>query len=147
MNDIDAIDVSIKILLRVGEYFNKLQKLIDAMLEFENEDNVCEVTQKQLGAILGVSQSAIAKYKAQINSEETVIETVKNGYIVYNKNMNETKLYKKAEELINDIANLYAKPENIIAEEYGVKRRTIQMAKSLINEEIINELKREPVST
>ena len=119
----------------IVEYFEKLQRVLDAINKFDDGTGICNVTQREIGLELGVGQTAVSKYIKQLNREEVLVTRTKDGYVLEEKNIRNTRQYRKVMETLISIVHNPEKiimPEKELAEENEVKISTIQMLKTLL---------------
>lgn len=66
------------------------QELINTILSFKDEDDVCRVTQKEIAGILNRHQTWVSAAIRRINTEDECVTKVKKGqYIVRYSNLME----------------------------------------------------------
>lgn len=115
---------------------SKCQKLINVMLEYENEDGVCVVSQAELAKRLSLAQTNISDAIKKINVEDLCIEKLSAGlYKVHYNNLFERGTFSCIWRLLIDSSKnqelVFEKNKNI-SERYGYKLKTVQMFKSYI---------------
>ncbi len=117
------------------ESLNKHQKLLNIMLEYEDENGICVVTQDLLSKRIDeCSQSRVGQMINQINTEDMCIEKVKRGnYRVKYNDISQRGTYKKIKEIMNEAYNnpkIADEDEEKLALRFNAKIKTIQMFKS-----------------
>ena len=67
---------------------SKCQKLIDVMLEYENNEGICVVSQTELAKRLSLAQTNISNAIKKVNVEDLCVEMLYPGfYKVHYKNL------------------------------------------------------------
>ena len=112
------------------------QKLINAMLEYENENGVCVVSQTELAKRLSLAQTNISNAIKKVNVEDLCIEMLSPGlYKVHYKNLLERGTFSCIWTLMLDAGEDYRlvfEKNQIIADRYGYRLKTVQMFKAYI---------------
>ena len=115
---------------------SKCQKLIDVMLEYENNEGICVVSQTELAKRLSLAQTNISNAIKKVNVEDLCIEMLYPGfYKVHYKNLFERGTFSCIWNLMLDAQEdfkLVFEKNQIIADRYGYKLKTVQMFKSYI---------------
>ena len=109
------------------------QALIDVIESHKNESGVCELSQTEIAHLLGKSQTRVSQMFKAINREMKCIQRVKDGYVVNHENyLQFVSLYVSTFiYLCDDPAHFFA-DENVVAKELGIKRETLQAAKTYL---------------
>ena len=112
----------------------KCQKLIDTMLEYENENGICVVSQVELAKRLSLCQTNISDAIKKVNVEDLCIEKLSPGlYKIHYKNLSERGTFVCIFNLILDTiknSELIFENNQTIADRYGYKIKTVQMFKA-----------------
>ena len=115
---------------------NKCQKLIDTMLEYQNKDGICVVSQVELAKRLSLCQTNISDAIKKINTEDLCIEQLSPGfYKIHYTSLLERGTFSCIFRLMLDLRenpNLAFEKDKSIANRYRYKLKTVQMFKAYI---------------
>ena len=115
---------------------SKCQRLINIMLEYKNDDDVCVVSQTELAKRLSLSQTNIGDAIRKVNVEDLCIEMLKPGfYKIHYVNLFERGTFACIWNLMlaaEKDSTLVFEKDKVIASRYGYKLKTVQMFKSYI---------------
>jgi hypothetical protein len=115
---------------------SKCQKLIDVMLEYENDEGVCVVSQTELAKRLSLAQTNISNTIKKVNIEDLCIEILSPGfYKVHYKNLLACGTFSCIWNLMLDAKKDYRlvfEKDQVIADRYAYKLKTVQIFKSCI---------------
>jgi hypothetical protein len=114
--------------------FIKYQTFINTIIEYENENGICTVSQIELAKRLSLGQTTISKLIDRLNVEDNCIEMLSPGmYVVHYKNLLERGTLSCIWNLLCDTEKNYQllfESDKKIAERYGYKLKTVQMFKA-----------------
>lgn len=112
------------------------QLLVDKMLEFKNEEGICEISQPELARLTNHSQTWVTSAIKRLNTEDTCIEIVgPSKYVVHYPNIGRQGVFSKIFQMMFDLEQdpcMFRMKEAEIASIYSVKLKTIKMFKSYI---------------
>ena len=120
----------------VIDSINQSQKLLDIMLEYQNSDGYCVITQKELADKLNRSQGLVSKLLRRLNRVDNCIELVSRGkYKVNNGNLLEKGPYVLVFKILNklkDNPEIIKLPLKSQADIAGIALKDVEMAYGFI---------------
>lgn len=121
---------------KYNEYIEDKQNLINEILKYKNEDNICKVMPEQLAINLKTSISSIKNKINKINEQELAIQWIsRDEFIVHKSDFKNTKQIKNMEKIIklyeDDVKNI-ERNQVEVAKELDVERTEIQRVRTLV---------------
>lgn len=121
---------------KYNEYIIDKQKLINEILKYKNENNICKVMPEQLAINLKMSVSSIKNKINKINEQELVIQWIsRDEFIVQKSEFKNTRQIKNMEKIIkfyeDDIKNI-ERNQVEVAKELDVERKEIMRVRALV---------------
>ncbi len=113
---------------------NNHQTLLNAILEHENQEGICEVSIGELILKTDHSQSWVGQAINRINTEDICIQIIgRDLYKVHYKDLKEKGVFAKIEKLLIESSkdeNFISLPDKFIAQQYDTQIKTVQMFKA-----------------
>lgn len=121
---------------KYNQYINDKQKLIDEILKYKNENNICKIMPEQLAINLKTSLSSINNKINKINEIELAIQQIsRDEFIVHKNSFKDTKQVKNMEKIIKfyekNVKNIEQNQVEV-AKELEVERTEIQRVRALV---------------
>lgn len=104
--------------------------LLSTMLEYESQDGICRISQKELSEKIHKNQPWVQKAIKRLNAEDTCIEMIKKGeYIIHYTNIEERGIFPKVIQLLEEkIHNpIFAEKNKLLIEKYNVNEKTVDV--------------------
>ena len=116
--------------------FTLHQQLVNVIAEAKDEDGFAKISQTEMAAKVGRSQTWVSSAIKRINTEDLCIEFVAEGkYLLRYEDLSKRGVFSKILILMSDtISNpsMFLKKDLEIANEYGLKIKTVQMYKTYL---------------
>ena len=120
----------------VIDSFTLHQQLVNVIAEAKDEDGFAIISQTEMAAKVGRSQTWVSSAIKRINTEDLCIEFVAEGkYLLRYEDLSKRGVFSKILILMSDtISNpsMFLKKDLEIANEYGLKIKTVQMYKTYL---------------
>ena len=104
--------------------------MLKVMLEYQNADNICEVSQSEVAHRINKNKTWVSKAIERLNAEDLCVEQIKNGkYKIHYVNIMDRGVFYKIFKLVLDKLTLrdFTDRKILLAEKYGLSRKTIQI--------------------
>ena len=120
------------------------QELVNIIIENADEQGVCRLSQKELALKVGKSQAWIHKAISKINGEDICITYTPCNYRVSYADLTKNGVFSKIillmrETLSGNYEFIFSAKEVDVAQKYNIKVKTLQMFKTYIISEFMQE--------
>jgi hypothetical protein len=113
--------------------FKMHQKLVDVMLEYQNENGVCTVSRAELAKRMDRSAGWVDLAIKKINTEDICIDSARDGYIVRYSSLKDKGVFHEILEMMLETAvnqDFFFLQDRYIAEKRQIQLKTVQMFKT-----------------
>lgn len=131
----DEIKNAIKTTQELGLEINYHILMLETFLEYESENGICIVSQKEIAKKIGKNSPWVTKAIKRLNAEDLCIEMIEKGvYKIHYTNIRERGVFPKVLQLIIDKATLpnFIDKNTSIMEKYGVTKETVAVFRGYI---------------
>lgn len=119
-----------------ADSMNLHQQLVNILVDARDESGFSLISQPEIAARIGRSQTWVASAIKRLNTEDICIESISNGkYKVNYENLLLSGVFSKILVLIRDTQlepSIFSKKDSDIAKEYGFSLKTVQMYKAYL---------------
>ena len=104
--------------------------MLEVMLEYQNEDNICVVQQSEIARRINKNTTWVSKAIKRLNAEDLCVEQIKNGeYKIHYANIMERGVFPKITKLMLNkfLPKDFEDKKLSLAEKYDLNKKTIQI--------------------